>query len=202
MLARDPVARDLERDGARSLVKHQRKFARKEAIAAERQRRASHQMQSAVAIQIADINAMNMKSRKTDRDVANRLTDQFRAANEKKPRAHAQRIIEVVRIIVDEHTRRLGASSYEAAASAAQQIEALSAHHIVEAAQQPNRKRAAIAEKKARDKFEIWEESVAGLLPEMSLADRVERYIQMKKGSLGRHDRARIRALARAGKLK
>jgi hypothetical protein len=107
------------------------------------------------------INKGNTDFWKADGEQLARLTEQFKQLKEKYPDAHAQRIMEAARLIVDQHTLKTGKPSHAAAVLAAEAIEALQGQQRETSRKQNNDRREIEADNQVRGAFHAWEKRLS-----------------------------------------
>lgn len=147
-----------------------------------------------------DMNARAVAFWLEDAIQLDQLTSTFERLNCRYPAARAHRLLEVARVIVDQHTIHAGTFDYAAAVAAALAIEELRQQHNADTRWLENNRRKAEADQKALKRFCRWQERAAGALTDMDAAQRVNAYL-VARDQLPDRERRRLRRLSREGRV-
>jgi len=147
------------------------------------------------ANQLEAVRKMNAANKQLWRDDA----DQLAALAKEHSGTHAHRLMKTARKIVDQHTLKTGSHNYGAAVAASKLVDEQRGQDFLDARKSANDKRAAEADAEALKNYDAWKRSLAHVLKGKTTAQCVALYIKTKR--LGRYERARIRAMGKAGKI-
>lgn len=113
--------------------------------------------------------------------------------------AHAHRLMEAARAIVDVYTQETGITSHAAAVRAAEAVEVVSRRIYAEGRQRVNTKSKALADKAALEKFHAWEKDNPRSVSRLDAAKLVKAYCET--ADISDREARRIRRLLREGKI-
>jgi len=111
----------------------------------------------------------------------------------------AHRLMEEARLIVDEHTLKVGAHSHDAAVAAVEKIEAKRRQDVIDRRKAANDKRHAVAVKGALDEYRDWERGRREVLKGKSTDDRIALFFKTMRPK--KHIKRHIRDLREAGEI-